>query len=624
MTTNEKNIDVSHLPGIIKPGDRIFVSSDPSTPIYTLNAVLNSSSGSLTDLEFIQLATLGEHFTEAPDKPAAYRLKTFRVGETIGTAFAGGHVDFVPTNMAEVAFLFASGAIGVDVAIIQTSRPYGNGSLNLGLVNDLTRVVIENTPLVIAETNPFVPITNGSTTINTDDVDYLIDSAEPLFELPADPRDEIFDKIGWNVANLIDDGSTLSMGAGPIFKGIADNLTGKRDLWIRSHIISDWAMDLLEAGVLARRNILTWTAPIVTMCCVGTKRFYEYVSNNPNFEIVPLLQSKYQAALPKTKKLVSILNADKIDISGDSIIVPKDEMQLPGFDAKLAFSMAANHSRDGKAIVALRSMNPDGSSNITISHAKDTGRKRSTLGSTHYVVTEYGTANIFGKSIRERALAIIDIAHPEHRDALIEEAKKEGFIYKDQIYELKHSLNYPYDIQKAVTFKKNWNVIFRPVKSSDEEMMRRFFYRLSNESKIMRYFSPIHTFKHKEAQSYLNIDYKKTLSLVGIVQQRGIERIIAEGRYAYDVDDDEYELAIAVDEEFQGAGIATCLVDFLLSTASKRGIKRIVAYVLPDNDKMIAVFKKMKRPPEIQKENDQVRVVFYLTDEFSFCMSDFR
>lgn len=623
MGTNDpfrhKKIESEDLAGIVKPGNRIFVSSDPATPVKTLFAILDSN---IADLEFIQLATLGDHFSTQQDARSTFRLKTFRVGENIGMAFKGGHVDFVPTNMAEIPYLFVSGAVGVDVAIIQTSQPHGNGNLNLGVVNDLTGVVIANTPVVIAETNPNVPITSGSTDIRIDDVNHLLESDHPLYELKLGPNDEVFDKIGWHVANLIDNGSTISMGAGLIFDGIAKHLQDKKDLRIRSHVISDWVIGLCESGALVRRNFITRANPVAATACVGSKRLYDYTNNNPNFEILPLLQSSYQAALPRTQGLISVLNVQGIDVSGESVSISNVERQLAGFDAKLSFSLAATHSRGGKAIVALRSADCDGNSNIVISH--NGGHRRSTLGSTHYVVTEYGIANIFGKPIRERALAIIDIAHPDHREELIEKAKQAGCIYPDQAYNVRNVLNYPHTLQQAATFKKKGNIIFRPLKPSDEEMMRRFFYRQSSESSTMRYLAPRTTMRHGEVQPYIQIDYEKTLSVVAIAQQRGIESIVAECRYAYDQTNDEYEFAIAVDEDYQRLGIATLMLDLILSTAKSRGIKKIVGHVLGENESMFAVLKKTAMTPDVIGHGVQSKVIFDLTDGFEPPFEDLR
>jgi RimJ/RimL family protein N-acetyltransferase len=352
--------------------------------------------------------------------------------------------------------------------------------------------------------------------------------------------------------------------------------------------------------------------PIVVTSCLGSEELYRFVHKNPYIEFQPLLQSSYQSMIQRIQKLVSVLNVSKIDVSGDMVIPKKGEYQLGGFDSKLNFSNAATYSRDGKAIVVLRSLNKRGESNIVISHTEDSQRIRSTLGSTHYVVTEFGYANIFGKSIRERAIAIIDIAHPDHREKLIEEAKKAGLIYRDQIYNVTNAMNYPYDLEVARTIRNEFNVVFRPIKPTDEEMMRRLFYGASRESKYMRYSTSIRTMPHTKIQPYVNIDYQKTLSIVGVIHQRGIERIISEARFAYYESQQTSEMAFVVDEEFQGLGIASFMLEYLFEIARKRRINKLSAYVLKENQKMLAVLRKADVRMELVDAEDEEHYHFYL------------
>jgi RimJ/RimL family protein N-acetyltransferase len=285
---------------------------------------------------------------------------------------------------------------------------------------------------------------------------------------------------------------------------------------------------------------------------------------------------------------------------------------LPGFEGKLNIAMAASLSRNGKSIVTVRALDREGNSNIVIFH-NGHEHVRSTLGTTRYVVTEYGIANIAGKSIRERALAVIDIAHPDHRDALIRQAKEAGYIYGDQIYVTKYAADYPFFMETVKTFSKNQDIKFRPIKPSDEDMMRRLFYGFSDKSKYLRYFTPIRIMPHIKMQPYVNIDYNKILSIVGTIQHKGNERIVAEARYAYDDERDQYEMAFVVDDEFQGMGIARFMFDYLLSIARERGIKRLYAVTMSQNEKMAKVFLSTQFQPQIMETDEgEVEYVFDL------------
>jgi GNAT superfamily N-acetyltransferase len=227
-------------------------------------------------------------------------------------------------------------------------------------------------------------------------------------------------------------------------------------------------------------------------------------------------------------------------------------------------------------------------------------------------VTEYGIANIAGKSIRERTLAIIDIAHPDHRDALIRQAKENGYIYADQIYVTEYAANYPFSMETVKTFANNQEIKFRPIKPSDEDMMRRLFYDFSDESKFMRYFTPIRIMPHIKMQPYVNVDYDTVVSIVGTIQHKGRERIISEARYSFDKKRDKYEMAFVVDDEFQGIGIAKFMLNYLIIIARERKIKALSATVMAKNNRMAKVFETAMIKPEILEEEDEIDYVFNL------------
>jgi RimJ/RimL family protein N-acetyltransferase len=467
------------------------------------------------------------------------------------------------------------------------------GHLSLGIVADVVDCILKTAPLVVAEINPNVPHTIGETTISVEQIDYITESRSPLIARKRSSYDETMSVIGWNTASLIDDGSLLSMQYGGIYEAIAAHCKEKKDLRIFSYVVSDWIIDLIEAGAIASRGDDENLSPIITSSCFGSRKLYRYVDNNPLFKFLPLIQSRYQAQIGALKNLISITYVEKIDITADTVIPPLSDNILSGFDGKLDFSLGAARSRNGKSIVALRSTDRRGRSNIVIRHTDSKKWIRSMLGTTQYVVTEYGVANLIGKSIRERGLALIDIAHPRHRKELLKTAKAAGILYPDQIYSVKNSINYPYDLETIRTFGKDFVVRVRAIKPSDEDMMRRFFYLFSDKARYLRFFSRISAMPHKKMQVYVSVDYTSTLSLVAIINQRGTERIIAECRYAHDAQNDCYEMAFLVDEEFQGLGIGRFLVDYIIKIARKKRIKKIRAVVIPGNRNMINIFKNL-------------------------------
>jgi acyl-CoA hydrolase/GNAT superfamily N-acetyltransferase len=611
-TYEQKKISFENLCDLVGPGSRIFLSSGPATPVYWINKMLESTHHNLQDLELIQLTSVGRKLSTESSKGNKFRFKTFSAGQSIGMDVSQGKVDVVPVHFAGIPYIFVSGSIGIDVAIVQTSPPDSRGFLNLGIVMDVADVAIKNAKMVIAEVNPNVPVTYGKTSIHIDQVDYLIESNEPIIELPRRRPDDTLLRIGWHVSNLINDDSMVALYLGSLYEAVAHHLQTKKGLRINTHIVSDWIIDLIESGALTFERDMNQSGPVTTSSCFGTRRLYDYVDHNPYFEFVPMMRLSYQTTLMRSPRMVNVMNVKKIDLSAESIVFSTQDNLLAGYERKLNFALHAGSSRGGKAIIALRSTDKEGNSNIVMTHKDDPDHVRSTLGLNHYVVTEYGVASIFGKSIRERALAMIHITHPKHRKKLLVVENAAGYLYSDQIYVIENAVNYPYALETVKSFRDRLDVRFRPIMPTDEDMMRHLFYQFSDEQKYLRYFSSIRVMPHKEMQKYVNIDYKNVLSLVGIVVEGETERIIAEGRYAHNPEDDSYELAFIVNDDYQGRGIATFLFTYLVEIAKNQGAKRLVAIMLPENTQMERVLKHSVIEPEVSRDEDEVRYVFNL------------
>lgn len=598
---------------LLKPGQKIFVSSGVAAPGKILTAIASSDARNIRDLEIIQLITLGKYLTSTSEY-RQYRLKTFNIGESISKDIAEGKVDFIPANLMELPYIFLSGAVGVDVAVIQTSLPGENGFVSLGVAVDVANIVIKQASLVIAEINPNMPVTLGETFVHISSFDYIVESDLPLIERQNKPYDAIVDRIGWNISNLIEDGATVALHVGRVFNAVADHLKNKKNLGIVTHVVSDWAIDLVNSGAISLDRSRYNGGLITASYCYGSRALYEYVDRNPIFEFYPIARLSNPFVVRRIKSLIGIMNVKKIDISGESVIFHSGDNLLTGYESKQNFAVAATISKKGKAIVALNSVDKQGCSNIVIKHDCDIDNPHSTLGVVKYIVTEYGVANLFGKSIRERALAMIDIAHPDHRESLLAQAKALNYVYADQIYVARHAANYPAELETRKSLKDGLEIKIRPIKPSDEDMMRRLFYNFSDESKYFRYFASKPVMPHKEMQTYASIDYQDILSIVAIVEKGRNERIIAEARYAYDKRSEAHEIAFIVDEEFQGKGVATFLFNYLVKIARDRGIKTFIAYVLPRNEAMLKVFEKTKLPVTRLFEDDAVAIRFDLTE----------
>lgn len=607
----DKRVSVGRVLELIKPGNRVFLSSGPAIPALTVKAIVESEGKNLLDLDIIQLITLGDYLPSDARQSSKYRLKTFNIGESIIRDIGDGKVDFIPANLMEIPLILSSGAVGVDIAIVQTSPPDRRGFLNLGIAVDVANIAIKNADLVIAEVNPAVPITYGETSIHVNQVDYIVESPLPLLERERTPYDSVMERIGWHVSNIIEDESTVVLHAGRMFDAIAKNLHSKKRLGVYTHVISDWVIDLVESGAISLDRGRISGGLVTTSYCYGTRALYDYVDRNPVFEFYPIARLVNPFVIQRISRLTSIMNVKRIDVTGESVVFHSGDNLLSGYESKLNFAIAAALSKQGRAIVALQSVDPEGNSNIVIAH-EEGERVRATLGATRYVVSEFGVARLFGKSIRERVLAMIDIAHPSHRENLLAMAKKYGYTYPDQIYVCDSTCKYPPDMETVKTFGPGLELKLRPILPSDEDMMRRLFYHFSDESKYLRYFARLSIMPHREMQKYVNIDYEKIFSIVGILQKDRTERIIAEARYAYYDRIDAYEMAFIVDEEYQGRGIATFLLNYLIKIARERGIKRLAATVLPQNDKMLRVFEKGEVKPKSMFADGVIELRFEL------------
>ncbi len=608
---NSKIIDLNKFISLIKPGNKIFLTSGPCIPTLAAKEITTSEKLRNYDLEIIQLFSSGYFFSDESNDNQNYRLKTFRSGETDVEDASGGKKDYIPANLVEIPYIFATKAIEIDIAVVTTSPPDKRGYMSLGVAIDVADTVINHASLVITEVNPNMPVTYGETSIHVDQVDYVIMSDEHILERERKAYDSVQDIIGWHISNLIQDGSTVVLHAGRIFDAIAAHLMVKKNLGILTNVVSDWIIDLVESGAISVERKREYGGQISTSYCFGTRELYDYVDHNQLFGFYPIAELSNPLKIKNIPKLISIMNVEKIDITAARVLVYAGDDLLSGYESKFNFAAGTAFSGSGKVIFALKSVGQNGESNIVISHNRDNDRVRSTQSAARYVVTEYGVATLFGKSNRERALSLIEIAHPDHREVLFNRAKEEGYLYHDQIYR-SIAANYPAKIETVKTFKDGLELKIRPIRASDEDMMRRLFYKFSDESKYYRYFTHVKVMPHKNMQKYLSVDYENIMAIVAVLQHGNLERIVAEARYAAYPDGEVYEMAFLVDEEFQGKGLATFLANFLIKIAKERGIKKLCASVLSQNRKMLAVFEKLSVKPEKHYDGETVELEFFL------------
>ncbi len=580
----------------IRPGMSIFLGTGVAEPRTLVKALLTSKAGNLRDLEFIQLVSFGEAVT-IPDKDVnKFRLKTFFEGWVASEAITAGRVDLIPTRFSRIPSLIESGAINVSAAFIQITPPDKMGYCSLGPAVDAARQAMEQASLVVGEVNEQAPRTLGDTFVHVDDFDYFVEAKEPLLYFPRWPVDAVMAKVGANVASLIEDGCCISFSVGPLFDALAHHLKGKRHLGIHSPFFTDALMDLVKSGAVTNRRKGIFLGKSVCAYALGTEELMQWLHRNPLIEFQGIDIVADPKRIGSNDRFIVVLPARKVDLTGGIALHSGKGNVGAGPSEAQEFFKGAAFSKGGRTIFALPSRNLKQKANILIS-VEDFPNQFSNRESLDLVVTEYGVAALTGRTIRERALALIDIAHPDDRAELVRLAKQENILYPGQVYLAESGRLYPHELAETHTFKGGLTVRFRAIKPSDVDDMRRLFYRFSDKSVYYRYFSPIKTMPHSKMQEYVNIDYTNTVSIVGLLGEPGEGRIVAEGRYVRLPEEPYGDVAFVVDEAYQGRGIATFLYRMLTRIAKDKGLQGFKADVLATNKNMLKVFESASDGP---------------------------
>jgi acyl-CoA hydrolase/GNAT superfamily N-acetyltransferase len=580
--------------GTIKRGDKVFIGSGAAEPQILVKALIESA-GRLADTRIMHIMTLGvapyteEKFTDQ------FRHNAFFIGANTRQAVAEGRADYTPVFLSEIPALFRSGQIPIDVALIQVSPPDKHGFCSYGVSTDVVKSAAESATRVIAEINPHMPRALGDCFINVDDIDILIPVDVPLLYSRFEKADEVARRIGRNIANLIEDGSTLQMGIGTIPDSVLHYLTDKKDLGIHTEMFSDGFMELVEKNVINNLRKTIHPGKTVASFCIGSKKLYDYVDDNPSIEFHPTEYTNDPFIICKNDKMCAINSAIEVDLSGQVCADSLGSMFYSGIGGQVDFIRGAARSKGGKPIIALPSTAKNDTLSRIVVNLKEGAGVVTTRGDVHYVVTEWGVAYLHGKNIRERAMALINIAHPKFRKKLLEGAKKLNYVYKDQLL-TPEEVAYPEELETAMTTKDGAELIIRPVRPTDEEMLSDMFYDLSDQTIINRFFSMLKSMPHRKLQQFCCIDYTQEMSLAAITDDGPRSKIVGLGSYHLNPATHRAEIAFLVADAWQGKGIGTFMMRSLVKIARARNIKGFTAEVLRDNLAMIALMHKSGVP----------------------------
>ena len=574
---------------LIRPGFTVFIGTGCGQPQHLVRSMVEHSS-EIYDVNIVHLLTMGTAPYVEETFQERFKMNSFFIADNVRGALSKGIGDYTPIFLSEIPYEFESGRIPIDAALISVSPPDERGICSLGISVDVVKSAVSNAKYVIAQVNKNMPLTSGNSFLHVNSIDALVPCDEDVIEIKLPEADETLRRIGRNIATLVEDGSTIECGIGAIPQALAEFLEHKKDLGIHTEMFSDWIIDLVESGAVNCSKKTINNGKIVASFCMGTKRLYDYIDHNPFFEFYPTEYVNDPYVISQHEKMVGINVGLEVDLTGQVCSDSLGYQFYSGIGGQVDFIRGAARSRGGKAIIALPSTAKNGTVSRIVSHLTEGSGVVTTRGDIHYVVTEYGIAYLHGKSIRERVLALINIAHPRFRKELIKAAKAQNYIHEDQIELDNEKIVYPEELEHYDTLRDGTEIFFRPVKPTDETALSQMLYSLSAQSVKTRYMTHTMRFPHKDVQLLTNIDYVNDLAIVGTVPGVSGDQIVAIAQYFLDATSKTAEIAFLVHDEWQDKGMGTYLLNYITKIAIDKEIRKFYAKVLPVNRSMIALF----------------------------------
>ncbi|MGA2508055.1 MAG: GNAT family N-acetyltransferase [Chitinispirillaceae bacterium] len=595
----------------IRPGDRIFIGTGCGQPQLLVDELV-SEDNEIVDAEIYHLLTSGDAPYIREEFARKFRTYSFFLAANVREAIASGRGDYVPIFLSEIPTLFRTGKLPIDVALIQTTPPDRNGNLSLGISVDIVKSAVENSLTIIAEVNEKMPRTFGDSFIPLDMVDAVVVSDRQILEHKQPQPDAVVEAIARNIASLVEDGSTLEVGIGTIPQAVLHYLSDKQDIGIHTEMFNDAIIPLVENGVINGSRKTINRGKIVASFCLGTRKLYDYIHENSIFEFRPSEYVNDPFVISQHAKMVAVNVAIEVDMTGQ---VCSDSIGFnfySGVGGQVDFNRGAARAKEGKAIIALPSTTKDGKISRIVPTLTEGAGVVLSRADVHYVVTEYGVADLFGKNIRERVLALAEVAHPDYRNEILHAAKNRRYILQHQKELPTGGTAYPREYETTRVLNDGSSLFVRPIKPSDDKALRDMFYALSEKSIAFRFFQTIKSFPLKFIQDFTTIDFSRDMAVAALVQDLGGEQIVGVAHYYLNPATKRAEVSFLVRDDWQAKGIGTDLLEILTDIARKRGIIGFEARVLVQNQLMMAVFYNSGYRVTTKREDD----VFLLTYDF--------
>jgi acyl-CoA hydrolase/predicted acetyltransferase len=605
----EKRISPAKAIATIRSGQRVFIGSGCGEPQILVQA-LTENANRFSGLEIVRL--LGSEtisLTAIADRTmdTSLNVRSIYLGGSKSESIAKQQRFITPMNMSDVPGLFTTRKLPLNVALIQVSPADDFGWMSLGISVDVTMAAARSADFVIVQVNPRMPRVMGQSFIHVNDVNLIVEHEEEL--LVAPPSKDISEpaqRIGHHIAKLIEDGSTLQIGLDAASQATLMGLSDKNDLGVHSQFMTDDIMSLYARGNINNHKKGFNDGKMVASMAIGSNDLYEFLNDNPAIDFHPSDYVNDPFIIGQHNRMVSMNVAREMDLTGQVAAEASASTRFAGVSGIPDFVRGARRSPAGKSILILFSATEteNGLQSNIVPHLQDT-IVVVPRGDVHYVATEYGVVNLFGKSVQERVVAMITLAHPQFREELFEKAKELNFIGAERNLGEAAKAVYPVQLEKTIAIDGE-AVTIRPAKPVDERRIQEHYYSLTKEDVLTRFFCQKTTFGRPEMESRSNVDYVNDLALIAVVGEFGFSKVIGVAESMKIDDLNMTEVAFSISKEYQGKGLGALFLKKIAAATRANGISGLIAFTFPSNKAMIALFKTLPYKVKTRYEDGDV------------------
>ncbi len=595
---------------ILPHGGRAFISGGACVPFALIDDLL-SHADDFKDVELCHVHTVGETPWIDPKYQGSFRTNSFFMSRAIGEAVERGQADYTPAPSSDIPRLFSRGILPLDVALVQVGEPDAAGMVSLGLSADAVVSAVKNAKYVVAQMNKKMPRTHGDTVISIKKLDFVVErSAAPRVQDKWEFSDKHL-RAGEYAAQLIDDGATIQASMGNSPQAVLKKLHKHQDLGIHTGCFTNEMMRLMKKGVVNNAMKTYQKGVSVASHCLGSSELYKFVRENPEFELHKSEWTNDPNRIGRQKNMVAINGAREIDLTGQVVRDSRGHHFYGGVGAIQDFIRGASASQGGLPIIVMTSTNEAEDQSRIVTGLTTGSGVCTSRGDVHYVVTEYGVANLLGQSIRQRALRLVEVAHPKFREDLLEGARSQGWIPKTFSFSPTNVYSDRQEIESKKVKFGGVGYVMRPIQPSDLRSIQEFFYSQDKETIRLRYGHAKPDLDETSAYQLASVSQDKDLALGIFYRDHYRESLRATGRFYLDKKSESgeqtAEVSFLVHEKTRRWGMGNFLLGEMAEIAKERGVDVFWASVLKENKSMASLFKKLgaERKSYLDDDSDE-------------------